>query len=271
MNSLARSMPEKSQSAAKNAAPTISVIINADDLGISDDVNDAIFDMLAKNQITSTTVLANAPRVKEAAARARCFPGASFGAHLNLTEFEPLTHGIGKHLSSIRALRNRSRIMQLALKPAVLRAVYEEWCSQVDRLVSLGFPISHLDSHQHIHTVPSLLPALKAVQQKYGIRKVRISRNVYAAGCDLSRVLDFSKQVFNCALRRIYATRTTDAFTDLVTFYENTERGSVNSHRTIELEVHPGAIDADEETQLLQSQWFDAISTPVRLISYWQL
>jgi len=255
----------------KNTVPLISVIINADDLGINNEVNGAIFDLLAKNQITSTTVLANGPRVKEAAAYIHCFPTASFGAHLNLTEFEPLTHGLEQHLSTIRALRSRCRIMQLALKPVILRAVYEEWCCQMDRLVSLGFSISHIDSHHHIHTAPSLLPALKAVQRRYGIRSVRISRNLYVPGCEPSRAVIMSKWVFNCALRRICATRTTDAFTNFVTFCKTAKRDSKSSYKTIEVMVHPGSAGASEEAQLLQSSWYDTISVPVKLIPYWQL
>ena len=59
---------EPIRSMRKNHIPSISVIINADDLGINSDENDAIFGLLARNQITSTTLLANGPRVKEAAA-----------------------------------------------------------------------------------------------------------------------------------------------------------------------------------------------------------
>ena len=256
---------------AKYPVPSVSVIINGDDLGMNSDVNDAIFDLLATDQITSTTVLANGPRVQQAAARIHCFPRSSFGAHLNLTEFEPLTRGFGQHRSTIRALRTEGSIMRLALKPLVLRAVYEEWCCQLDRLGSLGFTVSHIDSHHHIHTAPSLLPALKAVQHRYRIRKVRISRNIYAAGCDPARLLVIGKQIFNCALRRIYATRTTDAFTDFVTFCRKVSSDSRSSCRTIELSVHPGSAGVNEETQLLQSRWYDTISVPIRRIAYWQL
>lgn len=256
---------------SKDFVSSISVIINADDLGINTDVNEAIFDLLVKNQITSTTVLANGPRVKEAAARAHCFPAASFGAHLNLTEFEPLTCGLEQHLSTIRALRSRSRMMRLMLTPAILKAVYEEWCCQMDKLLSLGFSIRHIDSHHHIHTAPSLLPALKAVQRRYGVRSVRISLNLYPPGCAPSRALLISKRVFNSALRRIYATRTTDAFTDLVSFCKTAKRDSKRSYQTIEVMVHPGAVWANKETELLQSRWYETISVPVKLIPYWQL
>lgn len=256
---------------AGNTLKVLSVIINADDLGISDEVNGAIYELLGRNQITSASVLANAPRVKQAAASAHCFKRASFGAHLNLTEFEPLTRELVPHLPALRKLGTGKRALQLALKPALLTAVYEEWCCQVKRLYSLGFSISHIDSHQHTHTVPGLFPALKAVQRRFGIRKVRISRNMYSADSKISPVLAMSKRVFNRALKRIYRTRTTDAFTDFVTFCKVATQEENCSYRTIELMVHPSAAGSNEESELLQSEWKASISTAVLLISYLDL
>jgi chitin disaccharide deacetylase len=262
-----RTVRDDSAYAEKSLTP-ISVIINADDLGINDEVNEAIFDLLARNKITSTTVLANGPRLKEAAASAHFFTGASFGVHLNLTQFEPLTRGLGPHLPTIRTLSSRNRIQRLAVKPVRLRAVYEEWCCQVDRVFSQGFSVSHIDSHHHIHTAPSLFPALKAVQRRFGIRKVRISRNVYPVDFKISPTLAISKRAFNWALKRIYATRTTDAFTDFVTFCNGMNTAGNRSFRTIELVVHPGSAGSTEESQLLESQWRANIAGPVILIPY---
>ena len=69
------------------------IIINADDLGISQEVNDAIFGLMAEGKVTSATILANGPAVEEAARRVAEFPECSFGVHLNLTEFKPWTMG----------------------------------------------------------------------------------------------------------------------------------------------------------------------------------
>lgn len=66
------------------------IIVNADDLGISSEVNDAIFGFIRSGLVTSATMLANGPQITEAAVRVREFPECSFGIHLNLTEFKPL-------------------------------------------------------------------------------------------------------------------------------------------------------------------------------------
>ena len=71
------------------------IIINADDLGISQEVNDAIFGLMAEGRITSATVLANGPAVEDAAKRLAEFPKCSFGVHLNLTQFKAISSAPG--------------------------------------------------------------------------------------------------------------------------------------------------------------------------------
>ncbi len=67
------------------------LIINADDLGRSPEANRAIFDLMDRGLVTSATVMANGPYVDEALSRVGHYPRGSFGVHLNLTEFRPLT------------------------------------------------------------------------------------------------------------------------------------------------------------------------------------
>jgi predicted glycoside hydrolase/deacetylase ChbG (UPF0249 family) len=67
------------------------IIINADDLGISRLVNDEIFSLIAKGRISSATIMANAPATEDALARLSQFPQASYGVHMNCTQFAPLT------------------------------------------------------------------------------------------------------------------------------------------------------------------------------------
>ena len=70
---------------------TMKIIINADDFGMSLNVNDAILDLLAREKISSSTILANGPFVEQACAQIHRFPQCSFGVHLNVTEFRPVS------------------------------------------------------------------------------------------------------------------------------------------------------------------------------------
>src|SRR5215471_2247740 len=63
---------------------SVRIIVNADDLGISEAVNEATFRAMERGVITSATMLANGPEVVAAAKLAPRFPKCSFGVHLNL-------------------------------------------------------------------------------------------------------------------------------------------------------------------------------------------
>jgi hypothetical protein len=111
---------------------------------------------------------------------------------------------------------------------------------------------------------------IKALQRRFGIRKVRISKNIYAAGQPVSPALTRRKHTFNWALRNLYSTCTTEGFTELLSYRAELSRGMVTC-RSVELMVHPGASYAANEVQLLQSDWLAESGLAGRLINYNQL
>ena len=72
-------------------ANVVQIIVNADDLGASQMVNDVTFDLVAQGKVTSATMIANAPFLDDALHRIGGNNSCSFGVHLNLSEFQPLT------------------------------------------------------------------------------------------------------------------------------------------------------------------------------------
>jgi predicted glycoside hydrolase/deacetylase ChbG (UPF0249 family) len=247
------------------------IIVNADDLGMSEAVNEATFDLIAKGRISSATIMANAPATREAARQVAKFPACSFGVHLNLTQFEPLTGGAGARLLTDEC-GQMSRANEHA-KPGIerLRAIYLELCAQIERIASLGVRITHLDSHNHVHTrSPIVFPALKEVQRRYRIRRVRLSKNFYAPDQPCARRVLWKKNAYNWALKSIYATLTTDAFTEFLT-YHRADAARRRSIPCVELMVHPGAAYAAEETAILNSDWITQVDPTLQLISYARL
>lgn len=241
----------------------VSIIVNADDLGLSRCVNDATFALMARGKITSATILANVPYVQEACEKLRLFPQCSFGVHLNITEYAPLSRA-GLELTEGGQFSRRIAGAQPTRR--LVRAVYEEFCAQVDRVASLGVPITHFDSHHHIHTLPFTFLALKALQRRYGIRRVRLSKNLYLPGDQPGPGLIWRKRVYNSALRSIYSTVTTAGFTEMAS-YARMVRQAIPAFPSVELMVHPGSERYAEETALLEAGWADDW-TAFRLISY---
>lgn len=246
-------------------AKPVSIIVNADDLGISGEVNEAIFALMARGKVTSATLMANGPAVEEACRQVRHFPQCSFGVHLNLTQFAPLSEAGRGLVDKETGLLSR-RIAGSGYSGALAAAVRAEFEAQIARIMSLGVAVSHLDSHHHIHTQPFAFPALKAAQRRFGIRRVRLSKNIYAPPDDASAALLVKKWLFNTALRGYYRTATTAGFTELSTYARMVLHG-VPAAPSVELMVHPGAAKYVQETALLESGWAPEPSL-FRLIPY---
>ncbi|MEI8045155.1 MAG: ChbG/HpnK family deacetylase [Verrucomicrobiota bacterium] len=236
------------------------LVINADDLGYSDQVNDAVFDLMAEGRITSATMLANGQAILDAARRCKGFPQCSFGVHLCLTELMPISQA-GRELPFVAGNGQFDSRCFAATRAslAVYHGIFIEWCEQIKFLRELGVPVSHIDSHHHVHTRPWLFPVLKRVQVAARIRKVRASLNLYLEEEHKPgwRLLA-QKRLFNCALRLCYATSTTDIFTNF-RWFEMLRSSLSLGGKTVELMTHPGSAGYQRETELLRSSNFDSL------------
>lgn len=252
---------------ARNAAP-LRLIVNADDLGRSAEVNDAIFGLMAQGRLTSATILANGAAAREALARIPQFPRCSFGAHLNITEYRPLTGSpaLGPLLDENGAMTKAIR--RVRVTPALREAIYEEWSAQVGLLLAAGVRLSHFDSHNHSHTHPRLLPVMRRLRRRFGVSRARVSINLFRPEEQKPALLAAKKRTFNAALRYFGGYRTPDACADFRSFLEvPAERYS--SMSWIELMTHPGHENYGEELRLLREDW--AARFPCRLASYEEL
>ena len=255
-------------------SPVVRFIVNADDLGMSDAVNEAIFDGMAVGVVTSSTILAAGPAAAAAVERARSFPQASFGVHLNLSSFRPLAPS-----ADLRAILNEDgsfhehAIRRVGWSARLVNAIATEWEAQVKWVIDAGINVSHLDGHHHVHMLPGLFPALKRVQRRFGLRRVRGTWNIYDREHAPARLLRLQKRLWLAALRGFWPTRTTDALSDFLMFLRAVDEGVFASGRwprTIELMVHPNGIEAEsgEEARALRSNWLDRLPCAATLVSY---
>lgn len=243
------------------------IILNADDLGANEIVNEKIFQVMARRQITSASILANGPLVEEAARRVLEFPHCSFGAHLNISEFQPLTQDrdLEPLLSSSGEFAGNIREVKISTR--LRNAVFREWCAQVEKLLKLQIPVSHFDSHHHVHTIPGLFPILKKLRRRFGIRKVRATMNIYPVTSRASAFLRLRKALWRLAVRHVAKMTTTDGFTSLRIFCGRNDFRAAS--QTVELMVHPGGEGFEEETLLLETGWLKAVNVSVdSFISY---
>lgn len=243
-------------------------IINADDLGLSPEVNGAIFQLMAEQRISSATLLVNGTAARAAVRTANQFPGCSFGVHLNLTEFRPLSGHSGlKPILDETGCFNGNAIRKVRITRDLTQAVYAELQAQIQQAKEMGLKISHFDSHHHIHTIPGLFPVLKRLQRWAHIRKVRATMNIYCRRVPASVGLRWQKALWNFALRHHYRTVTTEGFTSLQIFCEAAREQKLR-HRSVELMVHPGGAGYEDETKMLMQDWPRQLPVTIDLVSY---
>lgn len=244
------------------------IIINADDLGISKKVNDTIFELLSEGFISSTTLLANGPAIEDAIGKIPSYGNCSFGIHLNISEFKPLTNSI-----NLQCLLNndgsfKKNIQTVYITRTLKKAIFMEWCAQIEKIIDFGINISHIDSHNHVHTSPKLFFVLKKLQKKYNIRKVRITKNIYTdyLPCK-SMMLYFKKQFWIFLLKNYFATKTTSGFSDLISFLDSPVRSKFK-HNTVEIMVHPGSDLFRDDLPLLKSGQLNKLPQNIALQNY---
>jgi predicted glycoside hydrolase/deacetylase ChbG (UPF0249 family) len=247
------------------------LIVNADDLGMSRDVNEAIFALMDARVVTSSTLMANGEAIASAAATLRRFPRCSFGAHLTLTWGRPLTGPAGLEALLDSSGQFTTKIFDAAISRRAKAAVAREWNHQVETLMRLDVPLSHLDSHEHVHTLPWLFGAFKAVQWRFGIRRARLSKNVYCSELPpASRLLLLKKAAWNSALRRYFRTTTTRWFSDFYSINRAAHEGTLGTG-AVEAMIHPGVVDdliSTTELAEIEHGALNALPFEVQMISY---
>ena len=217
-------------------------MINADDLGMSENVNAAICEAFEKGLIDRTTLMTNMPYAREAMKLAKekgFLPNV--GIHLNLTSGRPLTEGIRS--DAVMCGENgeftgdfaRSLLTRFFLPKETVKHVDEEIRAQLDMYAELGGTLWHIDSHHHVHTDPSVFGILKKVMRDYPVTGIRLSRNMYSGGNPLMRIY---KALFNRSARKLCRVKP-DYFGSLYD-YETFVTGHphVAEHET-EIMVHP--------------------------------
>ncbi len=176
------------------------LVLHADDFGMNDLVNAGILRGFTDGLLTSTSLLANAPRCGPALAawkdlkarfahddvpsleiRRRLADSVTpfdLGIHLNLTQGRPLT---GERYP--RPLLDREGrfpgAFGLAARLARRGAKYQpeieaELCAQIEVLVDGGISPTHLNSHQYIDLFPLVASIIPGLLRRYAIPVVRV-------------------------------------------------------------------------------------------------
>lgn len=267
------------------------VIVNADDLGMNHQVNTAIESLIQDGLVTSSTIMTSGEAFDEAVEIAKKHPNISYGVHLCIDEFKPLTsERVFKQYGLTDNDGRFIRFSYLNLREAddIKEAIYNEWKAQILKVKNTGVHISHLDSHHHAHTYSFFYKIIERLSKEFCINKVRICLykpllikyrekpvislqkidNIQSPKKKYSRFQIFKNNidlgVSNYRLKKKY--RTTDFFCPLRYYIAN--KLLLSHYDVIEIMVHPGLPYYQNETELLPKLRQDSSLT---LISYNEL
>ncbi|MDE2588902.1 MAG: ChbG/HpnK family deacetylase, partial [Patescibacteria group bacterium] len=147
------------------------LIINADDFGMSKEINSGTILGIKHGVISSVSVMVNMPYFEEAVNFLKKHPRVSVGLHFNITEGKSIL--IPRDVGSL--LREDNSFFfwpflgqQILFKNIKLIEIQAELKAQFTKLSKTGLTITHIDSHHHIHLVPRIFKVISnfANQQK---------------------------------------------------------------------------------------------------------
>ncbi|BAY24255.1 hopanoid biosynthesis associated protein HpnK [Calothrix sp. NIES-2100] len=159
------------------------LIVNADDFGKTQAVNQAIVEASARGILTSTTVMVNMPYAEEISGLISAFPKVGIGLHVNLTSGYPvlppesiwsLVDKTGHFWDIDEFLR---RVWFGRIKREHIRSEID---AQLSKLIKLVGKVTHLDSHKHIHGRNlQVLDEMLQVGKAHGVIHMRTNRRYF--------------------------------------------------------------------------------------------
>jgi len=236
------------------------IITNADDFGQDESAVRGTIECFENGSLTSATIMVNMPATAMAVEYAKRNPRFSFGVHLTYVL------GVGNEspvadakllptlcgADGLFRVSNRTRIRAM-LRRVSVDEIARETEAQVALLREMGVPISHVDSHGHMHRYGVFQEALKRVLPRFGIRKVRSVQDVYLK--PLRRSPNYwLGPLWRKALRERF--QTTDHFYMPTSAWDHNWWGPLLDRvkgNTMEVGVHPGTAEdwrIEERTSL---------------------
>ena len=154
------------------------LVVNADDLGLTVGVNDGIFAAHDRGILTSASLMASVPAAANAIRRARNRPSLGIGVHLTLVDGAPmllpdrvptLVQDDGRFRPSWRPF-----IVACLMGRVSMRDVERELTAQIEYVMSHDIKPTHLDSHKHVHLFPPVFDVVVRLADRFRIPVVRV-------------------------------------------------------------------------------------------------
>ena len=214
-----------------------SIVVNADDFGLSKVHTDAIVESIKNEYIDSTSIMTNTNDFERACMLAKKNEFIeNVGLHLNLSEGYPLTDDIRKDLlfcdpitGQFNRFFQKKIISRIVLPKKSRENLIKEINEQIKKYRDIGLLPTFLDSHHHVHKDLSILMILLPLMKKHQIKKIRIAKNTgRSIKNNLNKIVNFIITLYPGIEKK----------TDYL-FQSIAETENVKFKKNVEVEVHP--------------------------------
>lgn len=233
------------------------IIINADDFGHDAETNARIIDCFGRGLISSATVMVNMPgffEVRDWYAAQSNKP--KLGIHLNLDEGPALSEEFRNNYSTTQLFYNGNF---LSCNSRYLHVIKYELRAQIERFLSSGMVLSHIDSHHHLHTHWPIAKIVVSLAQEYRIPNIRMAQNILSPS-------GAHKKLYRFLLNRFLFQRKLNPRVKLFSYLKVfMEKRPQISNEMIELMAHPGE---SSEYEMLLGQDYAKFLGNYELVSY---
>ena len=171
----------------------IELIVNGDDFGASQEVNDAIIRAHREGILTSCSLLVTGDAFAHAVELARQNRRLSVGIHLVAVKGRAVLPPAQVPLLVGGDGRFYDNPTQAGLKyhfvAAARRQLKAELRAQFEKFLQTGLTLSHIDSHLHMHVHPVIFRAALELGIEFGVTRMRTPRDDFGFICSNNRQL----------------------------------------------------------------------------------
>jgi len=155
------------------------LVVNADDFGRSDSINEAVIRAHQEGVLTTASLMVNEPACARAVELARQNPRLGVGLHLTLLcgrsalsphKIPGLVNGQGEFSTKPTATGFRYFCL-----PSLREQLRAEIHAQFEKFHRTGLKLDHVNGHLHLHLHPTVFRVLMRDAEELGVSRVRLT------------------------------------------------------------------------------------------------
>jgi len=154
------------------------LIVTADDFGVSAEVNAAVEHAHRHGVLTAASLMVGGTAVEQAVEIAKTLPSLHVGLHIVLVEGRPvLPPAAIPDLVGADGLFRRDMVasaVDMFFKPWVRRQLAAEVQAQFQAFAATGLPLDHVNTHKHFHLHPTIAGTILRIGRAFGLKAMRV-------------------------------------------------------------------------------------------------